>query len=352
MKKIILLSILIQMHFALFAQNPEGAEKLIEEGIKLHDKGEYKAAINKYEEALAIDRDNFFGLSEKAMSLLSLKSYDESIKICKDLIQLYKGNKNLKTIYVTYGNGLDAQKKTIESIAIYDDGIKAFPDYYQLYFNKAVTLLIADRPDEAQTVLEKAIVLNPDHPGSQNAMVKALIFTKKNVPALLVLCRFLILEPESERASENLKSLQKILMGNVEKTSEKSMTINISPDILDDSKKKKDNNFSQTDLLLAFSGAMDLEEIFKNENEMERLKRKLGSVFSSIKDAKKGNSGFFWKFYAPYFIELYNQNFTETLAYISFASTNNTKALTWLEFHRKEIDSFYEWNKNYQWKMK
>lgn len=55
-----------------FSQNKTAADDLVMEGIELHDNGDYKGAIAKYDKALAIDKDNLFALTEKAYSLLSL----------------------------------------------------------------------------------------------------------------------------------------------------------------------------------------------------------------------------------------------------------------------------------------
>ena len=100
----------------LFAQNREEAEKLVNEGIPYHDKGDYEGAITRYDKALALDKDNLLALTEKAMSLLSAQKYDESIQNCQKAIESHKVEKILITVYVTYGNALDGLKKTDKSI--------------------------------------------------------------------------------------------------------------------------------------------------------------------------------------------------------------------------------------------
>ncbi len=64
---------------AVYAQNPTEAKKLINEGIVLHDKGDYAGAVNNYNKALEADKDNIGALTEKAMSLSAAGKYDEAI---------------------------------------------------------------------------------------------------------------------------------------------------------------------------------------------------------------------------------------------------------------------------------
>src|SRR5690606_41383686 len=100
MKKIILLLVFPLLCNTVFGQQKEEAEKLVEEGIAYHDKGDYEGAINKYDKALQLDKDNLLALAEKAMSLLSLQKYHETIECCKKTIEKHQGDKALKSVYV------------------------------------------------------------------------------------------------------------------------------------------------------------------------------------------------------------------------------------------------------------
>ena len=50
---------MLLISLTLFSQNKTEAEKLVEEGVPYHDKGDYEGAINKYDNALELDKDNF-----------------------------------------------------------------------------------------------------------------------------------------------------------------------------------------------------------------------------------------------------------------------------------------------------
>ena len=138
MKRIYCLLVLISS--IAFAQNPSMAKQLVLEGVTLYDEGKYAQAISKYDDALKVDKDNFFALAEKAMTLVATKNYEESIKLCKRVLKLYP-NEDLSMLYVTYGNATDLSKDSKKAIKIYDEGIKKYPNQYQLYYNKGIALI-------------------------------------------------------------------------------------------------------------------------------------------------------------------------------------------------------------------
>ncbi len=355
MKKTILLLMFPLMSSILFAQNKEEADNLVNEGVAYHDKGDYDGAISKYNKALELDKDNLLALTEKAFSLLSQEKYDESIICCQKAIEKHPTEKDLQTVYVTYGNALDAQNKTDRSVEIYDEGIKQFPDYYQLHFNKGITLSSVKKYDEAILSFQKSILLNPKHAGSHNAIARILNIKNKRIPSLLAYCRFFVVEPKGNRAKENLAAMQTLMQGNVEKTGKKSITINISPDMLSDTTadgKPKENSFTSTDLILLMDGALDFDKKNKKKSEVEQFIRKFETVCSSLKETKKDNYGFYWDYYVPYFTEMKDKNLIETLGYIVFASSDDEDVAKWLKSHQTEIDTFYTWSKSFVWKSK
>ena len=353
MKKLALTLLLFTINLS-FSQNKVEAEKLVEEGIPYHDKGDYEGAINKYNKALKLDNDNLLALSEKALSLLSMKKYDESIIECKKIIEKYPKENSLKSVYVTYGNALDELKKTDQSIEIYDEGLKLFPDYYQLHFNKGITYSSIQKYDQAILNFQQAIIINPKHAGSNNAIARLEKINDRRIPSILAFCRFLILDPESERAKENLKNLKELMNANVNQTEKKSVTISIDPKMFADTTnlgKPKENNFSSTDLISTMDVALDFDKKNKNKTEVENFIRKFKTICASLEETKKENFGFYWSYFAPYFIEMKNKKLIEPFAYIAFASSENKDVNKWIKNNQIELDKFYDWSKNYNWKI-
>jgi len=353
MKSRILILLFTLMAHCIFAQEKEAAEKLVDEGVALHDKGDPDGAIKLYDQALALDKDNLLALTEKAYSLIAQEKLDECIQYCRKAIKTHPAENGLKNVYVTYGNALDGQKKTGKALEAYNEGIQLFPDYYQLHFNKGITLSSANKIDEAIECFQKSASYNPAHASSHNALGRYAGFKKQKIPAILAYGRFLSIEPESNRAKENLSALLLLLKGNVEKTGEIALTINISPDLLDDGNSKgktKPNNFSSTELILGMSAALDYDDKYKDNTVVEKFIRKMETICSSLNETGENSSGFYWDYYAPYFIEMKKNNLVETFSYLAFTSSENETITNWLKAHSAEIDHFYEWSKTYNFK--
>jgi tetratricopeptide (TPR) repeat protein len=353
MKKTILILMFALTCNISFGQNKVEAEKLVDEGTAYHDKGDYDGAISRYDKALELDKDNLLALAEKAFSLFSSQKYEESIKYCQRAIETHSGENGLKTVYVTFGNATDALKKTDKSIEIYDEGIKQFPNYYQLYFNKGVTLWSVKKDEDAMLCFQTSAKLNPRHASSHNAIARLSKNTEKRIAALLAYCRFFVLESESNRAKENLESVRKLMKANVEETGKKSINISISPDLLGDTTatgKPTENSFSTTDMILSMETALDFDKKNKKKTEVERFIMKLETMCSSLKGIENNNHGFFWDYYVPYFIEMKDKKLIETFSYIVFTTSTDPDVLKWLQSNKAEVDKFYEWSKSFKWK--
>jgi len=353
MKKSIVILLLSLIGNLSFGQDKTGAEKLVDEGVAYHDKGDYEGAISRYDKALELDKDNLLALAEKAFSLVSIQKFDEAISCSQKAMAVHPGDKGLKTVYVTYGNALDGLKKTDRSIEIYDEGIKQFPDYYQLYFNKGISLSSVKKYDEAIVCFQKSSMLNPKHASSHNAIARLSNINNKRIPSLLAYCRFLAIEPQSNRAKENLSSLQKIMNGNVEETGKNSITLSFDPAMLGDttaSGKPTENSFSTADLILSMDAALDFDKKNKKKTDVEQFIRKFETVCASLQETQKDNYGFFWNYYVPYFIEMKEKNFIEAFAYIAFVSSENPDVAKWLKAHKNDTDNFFEWSKSFEWK--
>ena len=332
-----------------YAQNQSEAEKLIGEGVELHDKGDYNGAIEKYSKALEVDKDNLLALSEKAMSLNSAGKYVESIDVSKHAILIHP-NEDLKNVYVNYANALDHLKKTDEALTIYQEGIQKYPNYYQLHFNKGICYTNNNRYGEAILCFQKALLINPKHAGSLNA-IGILEKGSHRIPAILAFSRFLIVEPQTTRSKKNLENIKKLLSQGIQQNGEKSITININSNMLSDSSDvKKENDFSQVDLILSMASGLDFDKKNAKKTEVENFIRKFEVICSALQETKNGNFGFYWENLAPYFIEMKNKKFIEAFAYIAYVDSGSEDVGKWHKKNQSELDKFYNWSKDYNWK--
>jgi len=342
--------LLILFPIVSFSQNKNAAIIKIHEGVALHDEGKYADAIAKYNEALTLDKNNLQALSEKAMTLDASKQYDEAVEVSKFAISSHPTD-DLKTVYLAYANSLDHQKKTDLALKIYDEGLKKYPDYYQLYFNKGITLINSNQTEKALEYFQKSAKLNPDHASSINAL--AALNRDKRIPSIMASSRYLILDNKSARAKGNLDSIIDLMSAGVSQKDDKSVNLTIDPETLDKavSKKKSQNNFSSVDLILSMAtAAVEFDDKNKDKTEVQKFIEKFESICAGLNETQKGQKGFYWEFLAPYFIEMKSKNQIEPFAYIIFIPKQSEDVIKYHQENSQKIKDFYQWSDNFVWK--
>lgn len=331
------------------SQNKNAADIKVAEGIGFHDEGKYAEALIRYDEALILDKNNLKALAEKAMTYDAAKQYDKAIEVSKLAITTHP-KEDLKTVYVTYANSLDHQKKTDLAIKIYDEGLKKYPTYYQLYFNKGISLVNAKQIEKALEAFQNSAKLNPNHTGSLNAL--AALNRNNRIPSIMASSRYLIEENKSTRAKGNLLSIIELMSQGVKQNDDNSIDMNIDPGTLEqaDGKKKIANNFSMADMVLTMSAALDFDEKNKNKTQVQKFIDKFEAMCSSMKETKSGQTGFYWEFLAPYFIEMEQKKLIEPFAYIAFMPGQSEDVKKYHQDNDQKIQEFYKWSDSYVWK--
>ncbi|MCL9804951.1 tetratricopeptide repeat protein [Flavobacterium amniphilum] len=347
MKKLFIILTLLPV--LAYSQKREEAENKVQEGVTLHDEGKYDHALKVYEEALTLDKDNLLALSEMAMTLNAAKQYDKSIEICKRAIETHK-KEDVKNVYVSYANSLDHLNQPDKAIKIYDEGIKKYPDYHQLYFNKGVTLANFNQLEKSILAFQQATRVNPNHSSSFNAL--GVLEQKNRIASILAISRYLTLDNKSSRAKGNYEIILKNMSQGVSQKDDKSISLVLDPNVLDgvEKGKKTENNFSTTDMILSMAAALDYDDKNKDKTPCQKFITKFETICSSLTESKKGGKGYYWEFLAPYFIEMNSKKLVEPFSYIIFLPSQSEDVLDYHKTHAAEIKNFNDWSSSYQWK--
>lgn len=333
-----------------FAQNPEKAKELTQEGITLHDKGKYVEAIQKYDEALKTDENNFFAMSEKAMSLHALQKNEEAVKLCNQVIQMHPNEDDLKSVFVTCGNAYDQMKKPDLSLEKYNEGLNKFPDFYYLHYNKGITLVNMNETKEALASFEKAAFYNPMHASSHNAIARLKSVEKQRIPSLMAYLTFLMVEPTGARAVSNLEAMNTQLYGNITQKKKNKTEVTFNTDFLT-GEENQENDFSTVDLTMSLTIATQIGSSKENKkmSEVEKFQKTIETFCSLLAETIDEKRGFYWTYYAPFFVELQKAKRIETFCHLVMASSDDKDVDKWLKAHREEVTDFYKWARNYDW---
>ncbi|WP_460608663.1 tetratricopeptide repeat protein [Hymenobacter terrigena] len=339
---------------ALAQSNDAPVRELVKEGVKLYDAGKYEEAIAKYQQALAAAPKDETALSELALTYNELGRNADAAAICEKLV---KANPDIDaSVYVTYGNSLDAMKKSKQANQVYEQGLKHHPDAYSLYYNAGVAQAGSNQLPAAINNFQQAVMLNPQHGSSHMSLGMIQLGSRARVPGMLALGRFLVLEPRSARAAQRLPLLDRAMTQGVAKTGENAITINISADALKGSNGKSSgpDNFGPAEMMLSISGATALTTPpgLPVPTAMEQFSSRFSSLCKVLRELneKQPQAGFTWNYYVPYFVEMEKKGFVPAFTYLVHASkADEPEVQQWLAAHPTEVEVFQEWSKNYIW---
>jgi hypothetical protein len=326
--KFLLLFIFSAFSSHVFPQNKIDAVALVKQGIALHDAGKYPEAIAKYQEALKIDPDNINTQYELSYTMCSSGRAKEAIPYLEKLVASNK----MAQAYDLLGSTYDDEGQFDKAEVCYKAGMKAFPDFQRLRFNLALAYLRQKRYPEAETYAIEAIKLEPKHASSQRTYALATLGQNKRGVSLLAWCSFLLLEPQTKRSEEANRYVQNILNYGLKWTSEKSVTINVSP-----SDMEGPNFLMPMSVLSATSDKKGLTKV-------DSLSLQLKNLFE-ISDNFAGKKGdpFYKSFFSDYFKKLAQTDNMPAFTRLICLSAYREDNLKWFKENDKQLSSLDAW---------
>lgn len=336
-KKVILFATCLLLYFTASAQ-PEIVTKLIKEGVALHEKGDYEAAIAKFDRALILAPNDFNANYEKSASLLFARQYNESILLSKWLIENYQNKPDLRGVYINLGNAYDDQGIADSALMMYNEGIKKFPEFHLLYFNKALTYARQKNWDTAYALFHQSLERAPSHASS--LYYAALLEEKENkVAAIIGSLVFLAIEPEGKRAKSIYEYLFSIFH---------SYGKNTNAALLTDTSGKRKNNFSLVESKLASPLAELFTDSANLKTDVEKLALVIERMSETVFSSQKKGTGIFWETYVPFFNEMKQQNLVETFAHIASITSGNEENIQWINQNQEKLKTFYQWMQKFK----
>lgn len=359
--RIALLTLFTIFSLKLFAQteglqpvpSTERQDSLIEVATGLHDEGKYDEAIGLYKEVLQENPANITALYEISFSYFAKGDHDNSIKYASEGIK-YK-SKLLPLFYMNMGSSLDIQGKTDEAIKVYEEGITIQPNHYLLRYNLALALFNKKEYDKVLGTLHQGLKMNPSHPSSNLLLGNTYMTMGKGIPAIFAFMRFLVLEPKTGRSVNAVHDLEQILSSYVTRKDSMNIDITVRPD---SDEVNGDLSALETGIAMAhasqfigndISKVVDIKEMKKSEIKFRVEEfQTLFSMMSEISEKQK-HGGFIWEYYAPYFIDLQKQGYTEAFIYYIYNCSGQEEIKNWMAENKDKVRDFITWNKSYRW---
>ena len=317
---------------------------IIQAGIALHDQGRYDDAIKKYQQVLAENPDDVLALYEMGYAYSAKKDYRKSLEIA------YQGatykSKHLASFYVLIGNALDNLNESDKALKVYQTALIWYPDNALLRFNLGVTQLRLNKLAEAKVSMKQTMMADPNYRSSHYFLSQLYYQENYTLPAIMALCRFLQVEPRSQRSAPALQALKVIVQGGAQKNEKGQTHITVNPNT-----KTEEGDFAALELSLAILGSTRSLEKFRDKTDAQWFAYCLVFLFEMMNeksDSAKG-SGFAWNYYRPYFLEMVRLHHVETFAYFIQQSDNSPECIRWLEQNPAKVEAFLAWSKDFIW---
>jgi tetratricopeptide (TPR) repeat protein len=340
------------------AKSTAEQETVIREGVELHDKGQYDAAIAKYQEVLAKSPSDVTAMFEMAYSYLSKREFDKSFETAKQGAE-YK-SELLPMFYDVMASSLDSQGKPQQAVDMYKRGIALSPDASQLYYNLAVTYRESlNQPNEARLALQKAAAIEPLHPGVQLLLGQVYQSSGYATPAFLALSTFLVLDPGGSQALPGYGLWRAVLKGGVDpipdsnamSTSPMPTRPTRAPAQPKPAAKSDEGDFSKVDAQLAPSHEAFMRKLDEGTPEIEALISQVDQLLGSLPkepSAAAANS-FVNTHYVPFFVALKEKNFVEPFVYWASQRAPVPGVVDWLKANEGRVREFLTWASQYTW---
>jgi Flp pilus assembly protein TadD len=350
MKKLLFLLWISGVGTAAAQTTTNPAERdLVKEGIRLYDAGKYDEAVAKYQQVLATSPTDAFALSELALTYNTMGRSKEAVAICEKLLKADPDAD--ESVYVTYGNSLDALKKTKDAYRAYETGLKHHPGSASLYFNLGVAQATSGQGPASVGSFQQAVAQSPDYASAHMSLGVMQLSNSARVPAVLSLGRFLVLEPRGPRATQRLPLLDKAMTQGVSRTGENAVTVSMTVEDVRDAGRNRDkpDNFGLTEMMLNLVSARTVGK--DSGTAVSRFAEQFSWLCKSLAERSTDKpTGFTWNYYVPYFVEMERKGFVPAFAYLTHASqTDAPEVQQWLSAHPNEVAVFQEWSKNYVW---
>ncbi len=319
--KYIFFILAIFIHMNAFAGDKEKAQAydIGHESILLIEKGKYDDAKHLLQQAMELDPEHWLYPYELSLCYYQQKDFETSKRMLDSLV--LNGISNPR-IFQLLGNSEANLGNLKRSVAIYENGLKYFPDAGRLYMELGLTKIAAEKYDEAEKLWETSLNKQPEFDLTYYHLSKYLFESKEYFWSAIYGEMYLQLSYDSHKFEE----ISKLLWKNYTHLSKDPSSI---------SKYINEKNIQSELYTFAKSLKMNIKE-FKTIKELTAIRKK------TIEELIKQNSSNIqinqWK-------AILNSKHFEEYNFWLFGVNNVKELQKWFKINSKLYIKFEKWNK-------
>ena len=286
----------ISIHSAFSQQNNFliNSGELIKKANGLHDKKEYKKAIEIYKQINRSDTNYSNTLFELSLTSYADSQYDNALQYAKEGIKLFP--EDFARFAVQAANALDELGKSEDALKYYDEAIKKNPHDHIMYFNKAITFLKLKKYAEAKMYFEQCLIINPYYSSAHYHLGDIFLDEGNLIPSMLAYKTYLLLAPEGrflKNCINNLDAIAKVTDDVLAKVKARKLS--------------KEDNFELLQQIVLSKIALDAQ--YKLQVKLEDKMVRQIQVVNEKLAYKAGDKGFAMQFYVPLYSMLFQDDF-------------------------------------------
>lgn len=322
---ILLFLLLLPLSIYAQPQQQPSSERLIRQGVALHDKGQYNEALALYREALKLNPNSMSAVYEISLSYLELKDYDNAIKYSNRVIAS-SFQPLLVDAYIVKSSALAETNKIDQSIQLLNDALIRCGDEYLLYFNLGLCYFNKKDYNQAIFNLRKAIEIDATRSSAFLLYAYALNDTGRWLQSFYSFHFFLLLEPNTQRSKEAFSEMYDILSADIPANDER----------------------------LSSENGVDKRKLYQHIVNKKTRNTDLDSQYLYFQEASKEiffflsqlqndtQSGLMWDFFVPTYEEILGSGHFDT--YCRYVTVSYFPAsLEWWNNNKEQVDDFIEW---------
>jgi len=210
------LALFVCLLLAVPGANAQSAGVYSVEGDELLDQEKYEEAIEKYDQALALEPNLAMAWVGKGLAKNGLEEYSDALDAFEMAISINPGYAK-----AWYGKGvaLYGLGRYEDSIAAFDRALGIYPEYgYVLYYGKANAYFAMEDYPAAIPLYEKALTLKPDYSSGWTRLGEALSASGDFQAAVDAFDKALALDPGDLRAQAGKAAAEAEIGGSTAQT--------------------------------------------------------------------------------------------------------------------------------------
>jgi uncharacterized protein len=306
------------------------SDQFVNEGIEFHNKGEYDNAINSYKKVHMCDPNYELTCYELALTYYYIDRYEDALAKCREALSL---NYDRPIVYSLIGSILDETGKGDEGIELMTPALKKWPYNQNIIYNLAVCYLNIGRPDQAEELLLRSVLINPYHWRTHLGLAKANYMMGRITQSYLAYNMVMLLNPSVNNLAayeEAISQKSKLKIQEYKYPYPK----NVNSEKWDELK-----GLLQSELAFNKDFDYDYEYNYTSGRQSSMLFRKL--------KFEPSDTSIYNRLYARLFVEINQKIGFETYLNYILKNIKNDNVALWSDKNKGKLDSFVTWAQSF-----